>query len=476
MTNPDEHERPLTPVPSSDAASPRQLPSAGHDTTWDASVFVASTWVVLSLAAMLCTYQFGVNLPYGDSWELVPVVTGAEPLTARWLWQQHNEHRLPLTKLVLVVLSRLTSGDARAGMYLNGVGLAATASILVSGARRLRGRTSYADAFFPIVLLNLGNHNVMVFDFAMNYVATVFLASVLLRIMVAVPVASGWMVPCGAGLCLIGLILTGATGLVPALTGAGWLGYAGWVRWRESDPRRRAQGTAMLAGAAGALLLIGLYFVGYRRPEYHPPSAGVLASLKVAIQFLSLGIGPAGGVGWPFATQWGIAGTFVLAGCAASIGLLTWQAWRRPDERVRAVGLALFLVGAVALALAVGWGRSGMSPTEGFSFRYVTLAVLPLVGLYYVWGAYGPPAVRRLVQFGLFAVVCSALLFNTHDGRSRARQGRNELAPIAQEIRTGAAPQEIASRHRQMLYRHASEQQLAAWLEMLRAARMGPYK
>ena len=117
-----------------------------------------------------------------------------------------------------------------------------------------------------------------------------------------------------------------------------------------------------------------------------------------------------------------------------------------------------------------------MSPTAGFSFRYVTPAVLPLLGLYYTWGVYGPRPVGRLVQFSLFAVVCGAFLLNCQDGRTRARQGHDELAPIVEEIRSDTPPREIAARHRQMLYRLASEEQLADWLEMLREARMGPYR
>lgn len=485
MAKPGQHERHDTQSQRPDPGPPCPRGGSKDDSGWDARALVWSLWAILSLAALACTYRYGVNLPYGESWELVPVITGTESLSAGWLWEQQNEHRLPLTKLLLVVLGRLTTGDSRAGMYLNGIGLAATAWILIRGAQRIRGHASYTDAFFPLVLLHLGNQHVMVFDFAVNFVATVFLAGLLLQVLTWQSTTSPWMVPLLGGLCLIGLILCGATGLVFAPAGTLWLGYAGLVRRGESGKSAVLQGNTMLAFAGLSLLLLGLYFVGYQRPSYHPASAGWISSLKVAMQFVSVGIGPAGGIGWPFATEWPVAGTFIVGGCVASAVFLCVSAWRFPSQRVGIFGLLSFLLSTLLLAMAIGWGRSGMDPTAGFSFRYVTPAVLPLLGLYYTWGVYGPRPVGRLVQFSLFAVVCGAFLLNCQDGRTRARQGHDERAPIVEKIRSGTPPSEIAARHRQMLNSPKTEErltvleieeQLTDWLKMLREARMGPYQ
>ena len=37
----------------------------------------------------------------------IPQLIGVQPITATWLWEQHNEHRIPLPKLILVVCTAL---------------------------------------------------------------------------------------------------------------------------------------------------------------------------------------------------------------------------------------------------------------------------------------------------------------------------------------------------------------------------------
>src|SRR5207248_1941283 len=54
---------------------------------------------VMALALLFFVYRHGDNVPYFDDWRIVPVLTGHEPITLRWLWSQHNEHRMPIQKL-----------------------------------------------------------------------------------------------------------------------------------------------------------------------------------------------------------------------------------------------------------------------------------------------------------------------------------------------------------------------------------------
>ncbi len=117
-----------------------------------ASLFVWGVWILMMLAALLFVVRYGANLPMWDEWAIIPAVTGGKPITAQFLWEQHNEHRIPLPKIILVLLSRLTRCDYRAGMYLNVFVLGAVASAMVRAAKSLRGSTSYTDALFPLAL------------------------------------------------------------------------------------------------------------------------------------------------------------------------------------------------------------------------------------------------------------------------------------------------------------------------------------
>ena len=59
------------------------------------------------------------NIPLTDDFAPVPMMTGHEPVSLRWAWSQHNEHRPVLSRLILAGLSRYVKNDFRAGRYFN---------------------------------------------------------------------------------------------------------------------------------------------------------------------------------------------------------------------------------------------------------------------------------------------------------------------------------------------------------------------
>ena len=83
-----------------------------------ANWFVWGVWGAMLLAALAFVWKFGSNVPYWDEWgEMVPILTGEQPVNAAWLWSEHNGHRIPLPKLLLLAACKLTGSDFRVGMY-----------------------------------------------------------------------------------------------------------------------------------------------------------------------------------------------------------------------------------------------------------------------------------------------------------------------------------------------------------------------
>ena len=74
-------------------------------------------WLALTAAGLGFVAEFGPRIPLGDDYDVVPVIAGARPLSAGYLWSQLNEHRLPMSRLVLIGLDRLTGHEFRAGMF-----------------------------------------------------------------------------------------------------------------------------------------------------------------------------------------------------------------------------------------------------------------------------------------------------------------------------------------------------------------------
>src|SRR5262249_53954800 len=71
-------------------------------------VFVFAIWLLMTFLAARHIVRYGRNVPMGDDFALVPYWTGNKPVTITYLWEQHNEHRVPFYKIMLLSLGWLT--------------------------------------------------------------------------------------------------------------------------------------------------------------------------------------------------------------------------------------------------------------------------------------------------------------------------------------------------------------------------------
>ncbi|HEX6861619.1 MAG TPA: hypothetical protein VF414_02330, partial [Thermoanaerobaculia bacterium] len=71
---------------------------------------------------------YSVDIPFLDDWEMIPVLTGVEPVTPGWLWSQHNEHRIVIPRLIYLGILKLGGYDFRAGTIFDLLLLCATAA------------------------------------------------------------------------------------------------------------------------------------------------------------------------------------------------------------------------------------------------------------------------------------------------------------------------------------------------------------
>src|ERR1700704_4257497 len=111
----------------------------------------------MAIGAFAFVWRFGSDVPFWDEWNMIDAATGAQRVTIEWLWMPHNGHRIPLPKLVLLGLYKISGTDFRAGMFFNVVTLAAAAAALIRASCLMReGKFSLADAVFPLLLLHWG--------------------------------------------------------------------------------------------------------------------------------------------------------------------------------------------------------------------------------------------------------------------------------------------------------------------------------
>lgn len=449
------------------AAAPR-APDRG------AQAFVWSVWLLMALVCLACLAQYGRNVPQTEDWTLVPALTGNEPHVLQGLWAQNNEHRVPFPKAVLLGLLRLTHGDFRVGMALNVLLLVATAAVLVHLARAVRGGvTRYADAFFPIGLLHLGNWDNLFWGWQATQVIPTVLVLAMLYLLVRMP---GFPTAGGAvagATILVLLPLSGANGLFFAPFFACWAAYCGMRRWRSDDPADAPRWTAglLIAAAAVALSSSGLYFVGYERPSWVPPNPGLQPTILAAAQFVAVGFGPIARASWALSIGAALAvlvPSLALAVRAARIS--------RGTERIRSLGILVFAISFAAFALVLGWGRAGVIDVyRSWPIRYSLLAFPGLVAAFFVWELYGGRRWRGVVQNGLFAAMFVLVPLNTIPGiwwRDWYRDGTRE---VLRDLRAGASASELAREHGEFLNHSLVPGQLAELMRMLKGAGMSPW-
>lgn len=428
---------------------------------------VWTTWAVLLVADLWFVNACGRNVPLGDEWDFMPVLAGAEPFSARWLWSQLNEHRIPLPKLVFVGLLKATDYDFRSGMYFNVFALAVLAAVMILTARWLRGRTAWQDAFFPLLFLNWGQCENLLMCLQVLFLLSTLLAIMALVVIVRVTknLTRGSLI--AMAVCLMLLPMTGAMGyiLVPPLVL--WLGYAIFRSWRSEHYAERPGPLLSLVVLVVALAPAALYLIGYSSVSHHPRSPHLRATIQTSLECLAMSFGPLEGV-WPLGALLMIA--LNVWASATLIGV-----WRQqPEQRCRALGLLLFLLAILGISLAIGWGRAGLGPESGLMSRYVTLVAPGLGCIYLVLEIYGPRVWQGWAQGGLLLVFALAMAQTMPVVLHFSSDRRQMTEAFQRDVDAGLPPVLIAAHFSGQPYvLYPDQGKLRDYLGMARRANLG---
>lgn len=428
------------------------------------SAFAWGLWAALTAGAGAFVWQFGPNLPIWDDFAVVDFALGRRRVTLGWLWSLHNEHRIPLPKLLLLLLDRGVH-DFRAGMALSVAALAGlSAGALAMAGRRAGGARVY-DGLLPLVLLNLSHHANLLWSWQVQFVLSTAIAGGLILLIAARP---GWPGPsraaaAGVGLAALGLCGANGVALVPAL--AAWLLAGSAVAWAS---RRHGPALGMLAATIPGLAIVALYFSGDHGASHHPAAPGLIAVARTSLQFLALLFGVGATNAWP------AAGLAALALIGSSALIVIWAALFGPVEgRPRALGLLCALAAMGSLVLGMGWGRAGSGEFVGLEPRYATLIAPLWLAAFFAWDLHSIPAVRRVLLTSLFAVNLVLLWPETRLGLDAGREKAAKAARFVRDVREGVPLHRLARRHTPFLF--PSQDELARELSVLRDARVGVF-
>jgi hypothetical protein len=418
-----------------------------------------SAWAYLSFTALRFVAGMAYVIPSYDWWNFLPIYSGNQAPTLSWLWEQDQEARTPLPRLLDQAVMRISGDDFRSPLFATAILLSAAAALLLSTARILRGYTSLADIFLPLSILHLGHYEVLSLGYYLAYSMSVFLLAVFLFTLSRTGRTASAVNLAAMGLAVACLPLTGPTGEALAVPLGLWLGWSGF--------RMGRRGTPMIAASAATLAVSFLYLVGLERPEYLPPTPGLSATLATSFQFLSMSLGPYGESGWPF------TGMVIPALAAGSLRALSRKERADAGKSLLPGGISFLVIGMLVLALSIGWGRSGWGGDAGFRRRYATNAVPILWGIYLAWTLNGGTAIARLVRPGLAIFISFALFPYARLGNDFSRHRNRLFGEIHLEAAAGRSPAELARKFWPDLY--YGEPGTAWGFQLMRNGGIGPW-
>ncbi len=437
-----------------------------------AAIFVWSVWAAMLLFAVACIFMYGRNIPLAEDWHLVAPLTGNEPGLAKWLWQQNNEHRIPLPKIILLALLKITHGDFRSGMFLTVLSTGFIVAALIKVFYHVRGgKTYYCDAFFPLALLHIGNWENFYWSWQFTFILPTILTLFLLIVIIQYKKLLQLRIALAAAVCTIALPLCGANGLMYVMPALPWLSYEAFLHFRSKEAgANRSVGLILITAVLITLLIAGAYFIGYERPAWYPPSPDVITTLITSAKFMSLAFGPA------VSSYWGLSMVAVLLVVICTGTLLIFTLFKyRGTAFTRALGLSFLLGGNIIFALALGYGRASMVPTLGLPMRYVLLAVPTLIICYSTWQFYDVYELKKFFQWGLFLIMLALIIPNTHKGFEWRNYYLTGTKAVQQDIKNGIPTAALAARNQQFLL-HWDKQMLISRMKQLKEKGMGPFK
>jgi hypothetical protein len=362
----------------------------------------------------------------------------------------------------LLVITR----DFRTGTWIEVFLLAALALAMILAARRIRGRASYTDAFFPLLWLHWGHSDTLLNSFQLQVVLSTALWCTAFLVIACGPPQPTFRALCVIVACALVLPLCGMFGVLENGALVLWLACAGRALRRSSGAGARRSSNAAFAGAVLVSLLVAGYFVDFHWPP-SPPRTALLPTLTTTAQFLAAGAGYAAQDAWPWSS------CIALALCAASAALLAGVVRRDAQERLRALGLGCCLASIGCLALGIGWGRGIDQSRAGFLSRYAVASAPILCVAYFAWMRYGPPEWGRFVRVALCSAAIAFASWNIGPaaaiGAERARNAR----ALTRDIDAGLSSSEVSSRHWHDFF--FGEDPFTRVLNEMHAAGLGPF-
>jgi hypothetical protein len=340
---------------------------SGFSLNWVAYVLIAAP----VLLALFYVYTYGVNLAWEDQLlSLTPLFHKwyAGTLTLGDFWQQHNEHRYFLSRLIMFMLGLATRWNTRMEMFATQLTLLGSLAILIYAFRRqCKGKGGlWAVAPIAWILFNLRQHQTFLngFDLGLAMCGAAAIATLFLLSRLGGAKRPGWMFAAALLAGTLGTI-SSAAGLLLWIVGLLPLAFV-------PRPRTRQIRFASLWCLVGVVEW-AVYFIGYHS-TIHPVPVVQERTMTACLEFFLAVIGCSIVNLMPLTI---FSGVLILAFVVVTV----FQLAKRRQWAENSFWLSLIVFGLMTQS-QVTFARVPFGLDVAGSSRYATFSLFVVLGVY----------------------------------------------------------------------------------------------
>lgn len=384
---------------------------------------------------MVYVYVFSVDLPFVDDMALISWITAARQGTLNWiqLAGQHNEHRILVPRVVMLLMALVSGYDLRWEVAASYVALCASLWVLYRLYRiAAQDRPRHPLAFLPVSLLFVGwrQHEGLLWGFHLASTLALFFSLTTIYFLhrglrrdtfpyaaAATGALASFSSGFGLGVWLLGFLFLAA------------------VRSEENPIPRRKRLAWLAFWCVCAAATLTAYFTGYHiHPAPWPTGFAYLgANVGAAMGYILAATGAPLTWGFRAAAAGGLGTLGALAVLAATVPLKTLRSAQTLPV-VLVTGLPL--LGLPGLLLR----RLGLGMDQALSSRYVTLTNLLPLGIYILVVTIRDGGVLlRMVRVAFIALLCLGIFQSYFMGIKYGTgqfQARSNCRPVLRRYAT----------------------------------------
>jgi hypothetical protein len=345
------------------------------------AVTAVFSWLLVLLPAvfgLLYVRSFGVNVAVGDQWRVAHLFGKLASGTLGFadLWNQLNEHRILVPRIVILFLGRLTEWNNVAEMYATQVLLLV---VVLAFLRAFRSDVGTGPRFFffipvPFLVFSFRQSETMLMgllvQFALVLVFAVLAFYSLRGLRARTPSAGSFSV---ARLAFPLAVLSATLSSLSSAHGL-LVWPVGLAQLLLGPARGRTK--PLLAGTWAAIGAVewAVYFLGYETPDRAQAPSAAGEGLLYPARFFVTSVGGA---------LWGGQGPALAVGTCLLllVGVALFLVAKSGEPASSSFWLALMLFACLVLA-SVTVGRAERGIEQALVSRYATYSIVGVVGLY----------------------------------------------------------------------------------------------